>query len=162
MTTREHEPINDQEARVWGLRDEIIGKLKARGGDPTRRLQAMGLEATRVASDEDRGGWSALILHVNGTWSVKFAMDGYPIEENPTVDNILSAYATVQDDGFKALELRQLRESQQKPKSPRLSNEELAKYYDGQDEEQRRYIEEHKPQLFQGLIGSLEKTLQNL
>lgn len=162
MTNREQEPINNQEARVWELRDQIIGKLKDRGGDPTRRLQAMGQEMTRVANDEDRKGWSSLILHVNGMWSIKFGMNGYPIEENPTIDNLLLAYATVQDDDFKELQLRQLHESRQKPKSVGINDEELAKYYDRQDGKERRYIEENKPRLLQEFISSLETTLQDL
>jgi len=150
--TQEQEPINNQEAKVWMLRNEIIGKLTNRGGDPTLRIQAMGYEIVQVANDEDRGGSSALILDINGGWSMKFGMGGYSIN-NPTIFDLLKQYAYVKDDAFKALRIERLRN---------LSDNELREYREKQDEKERSYIHQNKPQLLQGLIRNLEETLQKL
>ena len=163
MTTREQESINNQETRMWGLRDEIIAELNVNGGDPTRRFQKMGYEMSWVPGGKDRVGWSSLTLDVKKRgWSRKFVMDGYPVEEKPTISQLLAEYASIEDDDFKALEPRQLRVSQLRPKSLSLSDDELAQYYHRLEEEKRRYVENNKPRLLQGLIESLKNTLQNL
>jgi len=159
---QERKPVENQEAKVWGLRDEIIAKLKAVGGDPTRRFQEMGYDMRRVAGRERRVGWTSLTFDVKRGRIIKFAMDGYPLEENPTISKLLAEYASIEDDDFKAIEPRHLRLSHLRPKPLSLSDDELALYYSGLDEEKRRYIEDNKPRLLQGLIGSLERTLQNL
>lgn len=79
---------------------------------------------------------------------------------NPTIAELLREFAAIQDDDFIELQLRQLHESQQNPRS--LSSEELAQHYYKQDQEKRKYVEKNKPRLLQGLIGSLETTLQGL
>ena len=93
------------------MRDEIIAKLKAVGGDPTRRFQEMGYDMRRVAGRERRVGWTSLTLDVKRGWTTKFAMDGYPLEENPTISKLLAEYASIEDDDFKAIEPRHLRVS---------------------------------------------------
>ena len=151
---------------MWELRDAIIAKLKAVGGDPTKRLLEwkMGSEMIQVANDEVRGDWAGgvLILAINGRWAAKFGMHSYPVEENPTIDNLLSAYAIVKDEGLIDLMSRHQQQTGISPRSRRLSNSELERLYNTQEEEQLRYIENNKPKLLQGLIGNLERTLQNL
>lgn len=165
---QEREAVENQETKVWELRDAIIAKLNVNGGDPTRRFQERGYEVTRVpGGDKDRVYrvcWSARTFDVKkGGRIIKFAMDGYPLEEKPTMPKLLEEYASIEDDDFKAIEPRHLRASHLRPTSLSLSvNEKLAQYYDGLDEEKRRYVEDNKPRLLQGLIGSLETTLQNL
>ena len=158
---REQEAVENQETKVWGLRDAIISKIKAVGGDPTRRFQEMGYEMTRVEGHERRVGWTTRTFDVKRGSRIKFAMDGYPLEKNPTISELLAEYVSREDDDFKAIEPRHLHVSQLSPKSLSLSDE-LAQYYDGLNEEKRRYVEVNKPRLLQGLIGSLETTLQNL
>ena len=153
--SHEEAPINNQENRVWELRDAITFKLKTKGANPTARLQRMGFEMVRVASNEFSGGSSSLILHVNGEWSKKSGMGGYSIR-NATIPELLEEYAAIEDSTFSDLQLRGVGDRSRKS----LSDDERDEYYRKKKEEEKKYIEDNKPRLLQGFIESLERTLQ--
>ncbi|QQG45174.1 MAG: hypothetical protein HYW89_04215 [Candidatus Sungiibacteriota bacterium] len=122
------------EERIQNLKAAIITKLKEIGGDPAIQLQRVGYEAIRICSNEDIGGWDALMLHVDGSWSVKFAMSGYSLDDNPPLTELFEILASIADPSFCMLD----------------------------ETQQTAYLLEHRESLTHGLIAALEKTLQKL
>jgi len=122
------------EERIQDLKELIITKLKERGGDPAIRLQRVGYEAIRIASNEDAGGWDTLVLHVNGSWSVKLAMSGYSLGDKPSFTALIQAFANITNSSFDTLG----------------------------ETQQAAYLSEQQKSLTNGLITCLEEALQKL
>lgn len=121
------------EREVQRLKEAIVAKLLKLGGDPARRLQRHGYDYIRIVSNEQEGGSSALMLHVNGGWSMKYDMMGCPLT-NPSLDELLLECASIKAKDFWMLE----------------------------DEEQEKYVQEHRVELLTGLIESMKEVLSGL
>ena len=146
--------ISKLETKVWELRDKIIECLKRKDRDSAVRLQRMGYENVRVLSNENRGGYSALILRVNGEWSVKFLMSGYPLV-NPSLDCLLIECAQICDPLFPSLI------PSEKELPDRLPST-IEKAVEDQKRKQIEYVRENKIKLLKGFIESMEETLQRI
>ncbi len=134
--------VETSEERISKLKQQIIGKMIENGADPTSPVQIMGIGVVRVASDTDMEGFTSLILHCNGKWSLKFGMDDVLVLIPDKLDEVFIQYSEIVDPESRGiLEL----------------NDDLERSSKG-----LQYLQSNRNRLAKGLIASLETTLQDL
>lgn len=129
------------EEKVLELKGNIVQKMIENGADPTSSIQQMGVGVVRVVSDTDMDGWNSLILHSNGEWSLKWAMNSFPIGRGPEIEAILKEYAYISQPESRA---------------------HLSVEHGATPESKAEYLRQNKDKLLEELAAALENTLQSL
>ena len=101
--------------KLWAIRDQIVGKLKAKGGDGRRMMVGnpgprMNVDYVLIVEGEnvDKSEKQCLLLDAEGDWTMEYGGSGISLGK-PSMDRILMSLASVSVDEAKGLSVPELK-----------------------------------------------------